>query len=184
MPWTGLTKKTQYFMYFSLIYLYALNTMRKLRLIYLAIIILTLSLASCGPRSVYHEYRTIGDASWHRDTIFHYEVLIEDSITMNNFFINIRNNTDYPYSNLYLFVTTEFPNGHSARDTLECVLADKDGKWLGSGSGRIKDNKIMLQQALRFPLTGTYHFYLEQGMRESELQGIEDIGFSIEVYKP
>ena len=142
-----------------------------------------LTLGSCNSGSVYHEYVTIEGGSWHRDSIFHFEAPIEDSISLNNFFINIRNNSDYPYSNLYLFVTTEFPNGHSTIDTIECILADKDGRWLGSGSGSIKDNKIMLQQALRFPLNGTYHFYLEQGMREEKLEGIEDIGFSIEAFR-
>ncbi len=154
--------------------------MRRQRLIFLIIILLPLSFASCDRGTVYHEYTTIGDASWHRDSVYHYEMVIDDNIAINDFFINIRNNTDYPYSNLYLFVTTEFPNGHVTRDTIECVLADKDGRWLGTGSGRIKDNKIMLQRAIRFPLTGSYHIYLEQAMREQELQGIEDIGFSVE----
>ena len=168
---------------FSLMYLYASFKMRRQRVIYLTIITLVLSLTACGPDSVYHDYISIEDASWHRDSIFHYEVIIEDSISLNNFFINIRNNTDYPYSNIYLFVTTIFPNGHSTRDTIECILADKDGRWLGSGSGNIRDNQIMLQQALRFPLNGTYHIYLEQGMREEKLEGIEDIGFSIEAFR-
>jgi gliding motility-associated lipoprotein GldH len=118
------------------------------------------------------------------DSVLVYDVAVEDSLSLNKLFINIRNNTDYPYSNLYLFVTTEFPNGHITRDTIECILADKDGRWLGSGSGRIKDNKIMLQQGLRFPLTGTYTIHLEQAMRNESLKGIEDIGFSIEEYVP
>ena len=167
-------------MEFSLINLNAWINMRRLRAIYLIIIFLSASLASCNSGIVYHEYITINEASWHRDSLLHYEVTIDDSLAVNNFFINIRNNNDYPYSNLYLFVTTQFPNGHTTTDTIECILAGKDGRWLGSGSGRIKENKIMLQQALRFPITGQYHFYLEQGMREEKLQGIEDIGFSIE----
>jgi gliding motility-associated lipoprotein GldH len=130
---------------------------------------------------VYHEYASVDEAGWHMDSVFHFEMLIEDSLSINDFYINIRNNTSYPFSNLYLFVTTVFPNGHSTRDTIECILAGKDGRWLGSGSGRIKDNKIMLQRALRFPLKGVYHLYLEQAMREPLLPGIEDIGFSVEL---
>jgi len=154
--------------------------MKKQRRITFISLIFLMALMSCDPARIYDESFNIDDARWSRDSIYHFEVNIVDSIQLNNFYINIRNNTDYPYSNIYLFVTTTFPNGHSTTDTIECILADKGGKWLGNGSGRIKDNQIMLQQALRFPLTGVYHFMLEQGMRDKKLKGIEDIGIRIE----
>lgn len=172
---------TQYFMDFSFMYVNAPVSMRKQRFIFFVIITLALSFFSCNRGVVYHEYASIDDAGWHKDTIYHFEMLIEDSLSINDFFITIRNNTDYPYSNLYLFVTTEFPNGHTTRDTIECILAGKDGRWLGSGSGRIRENKIMLQKSLRFPLKGMYDIYLEQAMRKTILPGIEDIGFSVEI---
>lgn len=162
-------------------YVNALINMRRQKLIYLFIIVLSLSFASCNRNVVYHEYASIGEAGWHMDSVYHFEMMIKDSLSIHDFYINIRNNTDYPYSNLYLFVSTQFPNGHLTRDTIECILAGKDGQWLGSGSGRIKDNKILLQKGLRFPLNGMYNIYLEQAMREKVLTGIEDIGFSIEL---
>jgi gliding motility-associated lipoprotein GldH len=162
-------------------YVNAPINMRRQVLIASIVITVSLLFASCNRGVVYHEYASIDEAGWHQDSVCHFEMLIDDSLSVNDFFINIRNNTDYPYSNLYLFVTTEFPNGHTTRDTIECILAGKDGRWLGSGSGRIKENKIMLQKALRFPLRGVYDIYLEQAMREEILQGIEDIGFSVEI---
>jgi gliding motility-associated lipoprotein GldH len=165
-------------------YLYALINMRRLKVILILFAMITAGLVSCEQGVIYNDYRSIEGANWHRDSVYHYEVVVDDSLSLYNLFINIRNNTEYPYSNIYLFITTEFPNGHSTRDTIECLLADKNGRWLGSGSGSIKDNKIMLQQALRFPLIGSYHIYLEQAMRIEPLPGIEDIGFSIEDYKP
>ena len=165
-------------------YLYALINMRKLRVFIILTVLFTTVLTSCQQGVIYQEYRTIEDASWHMDSILHFQMPIEDSLMVSNLFINIRNNTDYQYSNLYLFVTTEFPNGHITRDTIECILADKDGRWLGSGSGRIKENKIMLQHGLRFPLKGYYTIHLEQAMRKKNLKGIEDIGFSIEEFQP
>lgn len=139
-----------------------------------------LLITACDPARLYDQSFAIKGAEWNRDSVYHYSVEIDDSLRLNNFFISIRNNTDYRYSNLYLFVTTVFPNGHSTTDTIECILADKDGRWLGSGSGRIRDNLIMLQPNLRFPIAGSYHFYLEQAMRDSVLVGIEDIGLRIE----
>lgn len=166
---------------FSFMYLNAPVNMRRLRLIVSTVIALSLLFVSCNRGVVYHEYASIDEAGWHQDSVYHFKMPIDDSLSVNDFFINIRNNTNYPYSNLYLFVTTEFPNGHTTRDTIECILAGKDGRWLGSGSGRIKENKIMLQKKLRFPLRGVYDIYLEQAMREEVLHGIEDIGFSVEI---
>ena len=165
-------------------YVYALINMRRLRVFIVTFALITTVLISCKQGVIYQEYRTVENATWHMDSIFHFQIEVADSLMLSKLFINIRNNTDYPYSNLYLFITTEFPNGHITRDTIECILADRDGRWLGSGSGRIKDNKIMLQQGLRFPLKGVYHMYIEQAMRMEELAGIEDIGFSIEEYRP
>lgn len=172
---------TQYFMDFSFMYVNAPVNMRRLKSFFFVIITTSLFFFSCNRGVVYHEYAIIDKAGWNKDSIYQFEMLIEDSLSINDFYINIRNNTDYPYSNLYLFVTTVFPNGHTTRDTIECILAGKDGRWLGSGSGRIKENKIMLQKSLRFPLKGIYNIYLEQAMRKSVLPGIEDIGFSVEL---
>ena len=144
------------------------------------LIIMTGLLTACDPDRVFDNTVAVEGPGWNRDSVFHYSVEITDTLQLNNFYISIRNNTDYPYSNIYLFVTTTFPNGHSTTDTIECILADKDGRWLGKGSGHIKDNLIMLQPNLRFPLAGNYHFYLEQAMRDTVLVGIEDVGLRIE----
>jgi gliding motility-associated lipoprotein GldH len=154
--------------------------MTKQRAVGFLFILFLMAFTACDSGRIYDQSYTIDGAKWNRDSVYHYEVTIEDSLLLSDYYVSIRNNTDYPYSNIYLFVTTEFPNGHSTTDTIECILADKSGRWLGDGSGRIKDNLIMLQHALRFPLKGKYHFYLEQGMRDELLQGIEDIGIRIE----
>jgi len=161
-------------------YLNVTNCMRKQWAIWFPILILIITLASCDPGRLYDHAYAVEDAEWHRDSVFHFAVAVEDSLVASDFYISLRNNTDYPYRNIYLFVTTVFPNGHSTKDTIECILADRKGKWIGTGSGKIKDNLIMLQQSLRFPLCGEYHFYLEQAMRNEKLPGIEDIGIRIE----
>lgn len=161
-------------------YLNGLGCMKKQRIAWFISLLIILAMTACDPGRIYDQSLAINDASWDRDSVLHYEVAIDDSLQLSNFFISIRNNTDYPYSNIYLFLTTEFPNGHATTDTIECILADKKGQWLGTGSGRLKDNLIMLQQSLRFPLSGTYNFYIEQGMREENLPGIEDVGLRVE----
>jgi gliding motility-associated lipoprotein GldH len=155
--------------------------MNKLKSIILLTALLMLILVGCDPGRIYDQSYAVQGKSWDRDSTFHYTVSIDDSIQLHDFYISIRNNTDYPYSNIYFFFTTEFPNGHITTDTIECILADKDGRWLGNGSGAIKDNLILLQRGLRFPITGDYHFFIEQAMRDKKLSGIEDVGLRVEI---
>ncbi len=44
----------------------------------------------------------------------------------------------------------------------------------------MRDLTIPLNENLLFPLKGTYHFEIEQAMREPKLKGISDIGLYIE----
>jgi gliding motility-associated lipoprotein GldH len=109
-----------------------------------------------------------------------YGVDITDTINPCNVYINVRNASDYPFSNLFLFLETRYPNGAFSKDTLECVLADGSGKWLGSGSGDIWDNQILFKKNVVFKQKGKYYFNLEQAMRLQNLPQILDIGLRVE----
>lgn len=138
---------------------------------------------SCDQTRVYDYSISIPDQKWHMDSLIYFEVPITDTVSLHNFYFNIRHNTDYPYSNIYLFISTQFPNKQISRDTIELILADKKGKWIGKGIGKIKDNQVLLRKNLRFPRKGNYTFGIEQAMRSIELKGIEDIGIRIEKSK-
>jgi gliding motility-associated lipoprotein GldH len=63
---------------------------------------------------------------------------------------------------------------------VELTLADARGKWLGSGYGNTRDNRILFKKNFRFPEAGTWHFELEQAMRMNPLPQIMDVGLRIE----
>jgi len=104
---------------------------------------------------------------------------ITDSLIPVKLSINLRTTANYPYSNIYLFVHSNYPNGYSDIDTLEFFLADPTGKWLGDNSGNIVENRALLSKGL-FPATGTYTFKLEQAMRNDSLPEIIDIGLRVQ----
>jgi gliding motility-associated lipoprotein GldH len=83
-------------------------------------------------------------------------------------------------SNLYMFITTTAPSGHSIVDTVEVVLADDKGKWLGSGLGDIWDLQQPYKQNVRFAQRGSYSFEFEQAMRVERLPFILDVGLRVE----
>lgn len=66
------------------------------------------------------------------------------------------------------------------RDTMECILADADGRWLGNGLGDIWDNKFLFKKNVKFQKPGTYEFVFNQAMRLDSLPMIMDAGISIE----
>ena len=145
------------------------------------ILILTITLlTSCGLSYTYNEYVDISEAKWFKNEVARFEVSINDTISYQDFYLSVRNDTEYRFSNLFVFLTTHFPNGNVTRDTIECVLADISGKWNGKGWGNIKDNKILLKSDLIFPAKGKYEFFVQQAMREDTLRGIHSVGISIE----
>lgn len=146
----------------------------------LYIVILAFSLVSCGNDKLFDESVVIPDAKWDMENIPYFNVTVDDTLVDYAFYLNIRHLDSYRYSNLFLFMHTEFPNGNITHDTIECTFAYPDGRWMGKNSGTMRSAKIMLNPALRFPLKGTYHFEIEQAMREKELKGITDIGLCFE----
>jgi gliding motility-associated lipoprotein GldH len=85
-------------------------------------------LASCDNGRVYEENKELPDNVWNVDNVVKLEVDITDTAAPTNFYINVRNAEGYPYSNIYLFIKTRFPNGQESNDTLKCVLADEKGQ--------------------------------------------------------
>lgn len=140
-------------------------------------------LISCDPRRVFDDNKNLPDNIWDRNNKVAFDITISDTVSPHNVYINVRNADGFPYSNLYLFIHSTFPGGESHTDTLECVLADANGKWLGSGMGDIFDNQIPFKHNVRFKKAGTYHFELEQAMRLEKLPLIMDVGIRIEKVK-
>ncbi|HVA98733.1 MAG TPA: gliding motility lipoprotein GldH [Bacteroidia bacterium] len=155
--------------------------MRKLffkPLFFSGLILITLS--SCDKNRVFEKNQKIPNNTWDVKNSIKFQVPISDTITPTNFYVNIRNTDNYPYRNIYLFITTQFPDGGKAVDTLECILADQNGKWLGSGLGDIWDNQILFKKNVRFPHPGNYIFEFQQAMRTEQLPEIMDVGLRIE----
>ena len=137
-----------------------------------------LFLVSCNSELVISEHKTVSD-TWNKNDTIGFEFDIIDTLDTYEFYINIRHNIEYPYRNIHFFIRTEFPNGNLSTDTIECVLADIRGKWYGNGFGDIKENKILIRENLRFPISGTYQIDFVQAMRDDDLCGISDIGIYI-----
>jgi len=141
--------------------------------------LLIVFLTSCNRGTVYDNTKSIPDNVWKSDEIIRFDVDVNDTVNLYKFYLNLRHTTNYRYANIFFFVNSIFPDGEEARDTVDCILADPSGKWLGKGISDIRDNQILLRRGLRFKQMGTYTFEFEQAMRDPELEGVMDIGLRI-----
>ena len=138
-----------------------------------------LILSSCDPDMVFDKFQKTENGKWSWADKKTFNVLITDSLKSYNILINIRHTTDYPKSNLFVFITTKAPNGHFMRDTIEIKIANDRGKWFGNGFGDIKLVSRIYRKAIRFAYKGEYTFTVEHGMRLPEIP-VTDVGLRIE----
>jgi gliding motility-associated lipoprotein GldH len=149
------------------------------RLTLVLLVFQVLFLSACVQEAVYDNNKSIPDNVWKSGKILRYDVELKDTVNIHKFYLNLRHSTGYRYANIFLFINTAYPDGTDARDTVECILAEPSGKWLGKGISNLRDNQVLLRRGLKFPQKGTYIFEIEQGMREPELEGITDVGLRI-----
>ncbi|MEQ6125048.1 gliding motility lipoprotein GldH [Pseudotenacibaculum sp. MALMAid0570] len=158
---------------------------RNRTLIYLFALLITF--VSCDSNRVYDQYVAVEGNSWSQENPIEFEFQIKDTLLRNNLYINIRNNQDYAYSNLFLITHLNFPDGKKIVDTLEYEMADKTGRFLGSGLSGIKESKLFYKERSIFPSSGDYKLAIYQAMRKNgdpeglkSLEGVTDVGFRIE----
>lgn len=136
-------------------------------------------LSSCDNSVLYENNQSFESNTWSYEDAKTFSFNIDDSLQPVKLSINLRTTTNYPYSNIYMFVHSNYPNGYTDIDTLEFFLADPQGNWLGDNSGTIVENRALISKGL-FPSTGKYTFKLEQAMRNDSLPEILDIGLSVQ----
>jgi gliding motility-associated lipoprotein GldH len=154
--------------------------------IFVTLIFSSLLLVSCDSNRVYDVYKSLPN-QWHKDSVVIFKINPPDSINPYNLFVNLRNNDDYKYNNLYLIVEMNFPHGKIIKDTLQYRMAKPNGELLGTGFTDVKENKLWYKEQVVFKETGEYTINIQHAMRENgkvngvvNLEGITDVGFRIE----
>jgi len=152
----------------------------------LLIIVVFMVLASCDDNLVKAEFKATDGGIWNKDSIVEFTFTEIDTVQKHNLFINLRNDQDYPYNNLFLIAELNFPSGDILTDTLEYEMAKPDGQWLGKGHGSIKENKLWYKENIVFPSSGVYTLRLAHAMRKNgnvdgvaNLEGVTDVGYEI-----
>lgn len=149
-------------------------------------ILVLLLIISCDKKRVFDEYKSVGNA-WHKDSVVTFELPKLDPKKSFNLYVNVRDNDDYPFNNLFLIVSLEQPNHQVKVDTLEYQMTEPDGTLLGDGFSDIKESRLFYKNKQNFTQKGIYKIHIRQANRETgkiegvtTLPGISDVGFRIE----
>ncbi|NNE32413.1 MAG: gliding motility lipoprotein GldH [Winogradskyella sp.] len=144
---------------------------------------------SCDSKAVYDVYNSLPN-NWHKDSVASFKFKAPDTINNYNLYVNLRNNDDYKFSNLYLIVELNYPNGKAVRDTLEYKMAAPSGELLGVGFSDVKENKLWYRgynEPFKFTEEGEYNVTVQHAMRSNgkvngvlDLEGVTEIGFRVE----
>ncbi len=145
-------------------------------------------LISCQQENnvVFDQYQKT-EGYWQKQDVKTYVVSVNDTISPNDMFINLRANRNYPYSNIYVIFKMYQPDTTILVDTLQYQMANAQGELLGEGFTDVKLSKLWLKKGHVFKQKGTYKFTLEQAVRElgevqavEKLPGVSEVGLRIE----
>lgn len=140
---------------------------------------------SCGSSSEGDVIMNSVNNKWNKKSEQKFSLEISDPQNPKNIIFVVRNNNEYPYSNIRFIVNfTDLQSKKKQTDTLNYILAKPNGEWLGTGFGDTKETLFQYKLNYRFPAKGKYEIGLTQAMRNDDLPGIEDIGVKIETAKP
>ena len=125
------------------------------------------------------------NGKWDKKTEQKFDFKITDAQNPKNIIFVVRNNNDYPYSNIRMIVNFwDMQTKKKSTDTLNYIMAEPNGAWIGKGFGDTKEIQFQYKVKYQFPANGDYSIGIIQAMRNDNLPGIEDIGVKIETAQP
>ena len=115
---------------------------------------------------------------WEKDQTLKFSFKNKEDSNTKTFMFIVRNDNDYPFRNLHLITKITGPNLLIRRDTIEYEMAQLDGKWLGSGIGKVKESLLLFPENISLSQKGNYTISIRHGMRKDTLFGIKSIGIA------
>ncbi len=137
-------------------------------------------LSACSDPVLFEQKTDLPNSKWSKEGIVHVTLPVTDSLNYYNLILTLRNAENYPYRNIFLFVTTTAPNGAMMRDTVQYELADERGQWLGKSGRHWIDHRLLYRSNTRFIQAGDYQLSIQHGMRNDTLQGVGAVGLRVE----
>jgi gliding motility-associated lipoprotein GldH len=153
------------------------NLRMKPKYIYFSLLIILICL-SCKNREAYYNFYELKDSEWSKLDTLYFDI-DSAAIQLNTPYdicIELVNNSDYPYQNIWLYFQDNFERNSFVKVEKQYELADPLGKWYGSGFGSLYELSLDYKKRISFSEKRNYQLKVVQGMRDEPLVGIEKIG--------
>jgi gliding motility-associated lipoprotein GldH len=150
----------------------------------LAVIIgLLCCLQACIKSNSFTKTYFIDKHAWRYNDPKQFSFNITDTNARYILHFQMANHNNYAFSNIWMRMTTQFPDGKIDTTRLEVPLALPSGQWLGTEANNIVEHSSGItpnDAPLKFTETGLHTITLYQDMRVNPLKEVYSVGLSIE----
>lgn len=147
-------------------------------------VVMVLLLGSCMESPYYQKEYAIPHNEWSSNYKPSFKFEVTDTNALYNLYFLVRHTEAYPYSNIWLMVSTKQPGDTTFEQTrLEIPLAEHTGKWLGRGMGEIWEQRMPISHdgdTVMLRKKGIWEIQLEQNMRMDPLPEVLQVGLRVE----
>lgn len=133
--------------------------------------VLALLLSGCNESPLYSKKIEI-DGNWNYDNVLIYPIEIDQLDLTYDLVLSMTYGTDFGYQNIYVKITTKYPNEKKVEDILSLKLTNGTGIFLGDCNSSKCKIDILLQERFKFKEKGAYEISIAQNGREENLESI------------
>lgn len=154
----------------------------KCRAIFFLLVSVVSLFSACTKTNLYDKNISIDKNGWFYGDVKKFVVSVNDTNAAYNLFINVRHTDAYPFNNLWLNITTQFPDSSTTQNKVNVNLAAPGGEWTGRCIDGICYNTVLVQTNFIFEHPGDYTFSIEQDMRMNPIVNVLDVGMRLEKF--
>ncbi|MEO5650140.1 MAG: gliding motility lipoprotein GldH [Ginsengibacter sp.] len=145
------------------------------------LILLSLSLFSCGNIDLFEKQAQIPSQQWFYNNVPQFTFHVEDTTSRYTIYLVLRHTDLYNYNNIWLRLGSKAPGDSMQFQNINLKLASDAKGWEGVAMDDIYEvRKNITPGPVSFKRPGEYTFSVAQIMRENPLQYIMNVGLRVE----
>lgn len=138
-------------------------------------------ITGCRQIDLYENNTSIPNYSWRTSFIPQGSFEIKDSSSFFNIYVVLRHTDAYKYNNIWLNVGLQSPGDSMYYQKVELTLGSDASGWEGVGMNDIWElRKPLTDRPRRFIKPGTYHYSIQQIMRDDPLPHVMSVGLRVQ----